>query len=166
MMSLMHHWYWGRAKIGDYKVISAWITGEKKYGYKEFDVFMLAKNNEILGDNSNHTLKFLSHNEYIDEFSKKPIYNNVVYEYTTPKNELYRITYERKGDISKTNFIDVLKGPLKLVAKIIGICGSYHRFEGIAKIEKIENNEVIEKVEENAVWELMYFGKPSADKIK
>lgn len=51
MLKLMHHWYWGRAKIGDYKVISSWITAEKKYDYKEFDVFMLARGGEILGDN-------------------------------------------------------------------------------------------------------------------
>ena len=48
MLQLMHHWYWGRAKIGEYKLISAWITAEKKYGYKDFDVFMLAKNDKLL----------------------------------------------------------------------------------------------------------------------
>ena len=30
-------------------------------------------------------------------------------------------------------------------------------------IEKIENGEVIERVSDPAVWELMYFGKSSAD---
>ena len=58
MLKLMHHWYWGRAKIGEYKVISSWITAGKKYGYKDHDVFMIAKGGEIIGDNSNHTLKF------------------------------------------------------------------------------------------------------------
>ena len=72
MLKLMHHWYWGRAKIGDYKVISSWITAEKKYGYNEFDVFMLAKGGEILGDNENHTLKFLPQDEYIDDHTGSP----------------------------------------------------------------------------------------------
>jgi predicted patatin/cPLA2 family phospholipase len=76
MLKLMHHWYWGRAKIGDYKVISSWITGEKKYGYQEFDVFMLAKGGEILGDNANHTLKFLPKGRYTDEETGKPVYQN------------------------------------------------------------------------------------------
>ena len=40
MFKLMHHWYWGRARIGDYKVIASWITAEKQYGYNEFDIFM------------------------------------------------------------------------------------------------------------------------------
>ena len=146
MLKLMHHWYWGRAKIGEYKVISSWITGEKKYGYKDFDVFMLAKNDKILGDNSNHTLKFLP-------------------EYLTPDNEYYRITYNRKGYISKQNFVDLMPSIIRLLTKLIGFEGSYLRFEGEAIIEKIENNEVVEKVvEDSAVWELMYFGKACADK--
>ena len=48
-----------------------------------------------------------------------------------------------------------------------GFSGSYLRFEGEAIVEKIENNEVVEKtVETSAVWELMYFGKSGADKNK
>lgn len=165
MLKLMHHWYWGRAKIGDYKVISSWITAEKKYGYKEFDVFMLAKGSEILGDNSNHTLKFLPTDEYIDEHTGKPVYNKVIYEYETPAGELYRITYDRRSDISKQNFIDLLPGIVRLGAKLIGFEGSYLRFEGSATIERLENGKVAERVtEESAVWELMYFGKSGADK--
>lgn len=165
MLKLMHHWYWGRAKIGDYKVISSWITGEKKYGYKDFDVFMLAKGSEILGDNSNHTLKFLSTDEYVDEHTAKPIYGKVIYEYTTESGELYRITYARQRDISSQNFIDLLSGITKLGAKLIGFSGSYTRFEGEATIEKIADGRIIESVTEKAVWELMYFGKPGADKM-
>lgn len=48
---------------------------------------------------------------------------------------------------------------IKLGAKLIGFSGSYLRFEGMATIEKIEDNKVVEKITEPAVWELMYFGK-------
>jgi len=165
MLKLMHHWYWGRAKVGDYKVISSWITGEKKYGYKEFDVFMLAKGDKILGDNSNHTLKFLPQEEYIDNHTQKPVYGKVIYEYITEADELYRITYARKGDISRQNFVDLLPGIVRLGAKLIGFEGSYLRFEGSATVDKIENGVVVESVTEpSAVWELMYFGQAGADK--
>lgn len=165
MLKLMHHWYWGRAKIGDYKIISSWITAEKKYGYKEFDVFMLAKDGVILGDNANHTLKFLPTDEYIDAHTGKPVYNKVVYEYETPAGEYYRITYDRRSDISRQNFVDLLPGVVRFAAKMIGFEGSYLRFEGSATIEKIENKMVVESITENsAVWELMYFGKAGADK--
>ena len=165
MLKLMHHWYWGRARIGEYKVISSWITAEKKYGYKEFDVFMLAKGGEILGDNANHTLRFLPSDEYIDDHTGKPVFSKVVYEYKTPAGEDYRITYSRRNDISRQNFIDLLPSVVRLMAKLIGFEGSYLRFEGSATVERIENGTVVESVtEDSAVWELMYFGKAGADK--
>ena len=164
MLKLMHHWYWGRAKIGDYKVISSWITAEKKYGYKDHDVFMIAKGGEIIGDNSNHTLKFKPEDRYIDEHTGKPVYNKVVYEYTAESGEEYRITYKRRGDINKIRFVDVLPKPIGVLARLIGFDGGYLRFEGEASIERIENGTVVEKATEpSAVWELMYFGKSSAD---
>ncbi|MBR4063124.1 MAG: hydroxyneurosporene dehydrogenase [Clostridia bacterium] len=163
MLKLMHHWYWGRAKIGNYKVISSWITAEKKYGYKDHDVFMIAKDGEILGDNSNHTLKFLPEDRYIDEHTGKPVYSKVIYEYTTESGDEYRITYDRSGDINKTRFVDVLPKPLVLLAKLIGFDGGYLRFEGTATIEKLECGKIVEKVSDPAVWELMYFGKSCAD---
>lgn len=101
-------------------------------------MFMLAKDGEILGGNANHTLKFLPSNECIDEYTSKPVYNKVAYEYETPAGEFFRITYNRRGDISKQNFIDRLFGPMRFLAKIIGFEGSYLRFEGNATIEKIE----------------------------
>ena len=163
MLKLMHHWSWGRAKIGDYKVISSWITAGAKYGYKDHDVFMIAKGGEILGDNSNHTLKFKPEDRYIDEQTGKPVYNKVIYEYTTEKGEEYRITYDRHGDINKTCFVDVLPKPLGALAKLAGFDGGYLRFEGTATIEKIEDGEIVERVSDPAVWELMYFGKSCAD---
>ena len=165
MLSLMHHWYWGRAKIGEYKVISSWITGAKKYGYKDFDVFMLAKNGEIIGDNSNHTLRFKPEDRYVDEYTGKPVYNKVVYEYTTESGEEYRITYDRKGDINKTRFADVLPKPLGIIARSVGFDGGYLRFEGIASVEKLDGGVVTETTSAPAVWELMYFGKSCADEI-
>lgn len=163
MLKLMHHWYWGRAKIGNYKVISSWITAGKKYGYKDHDVFMIAKDGEILGDNSNHTLKFMPEGRYIDEYTGKPVFGRVIYEYTTESGDEYRITYEREGDINKTRFVDVLPKPLGLLAKMVGFDGGYLRFEGVATIEKIEGGRTVERVSDPAVWELMYFGKSCAD---
>ena len=126
---------------------------------------MLARGDEILGDNSNHTLKFLSTGEYIDQHTGKPVYGKVIYEYTTETGELYRITFDRKSDIARQNFIDLLSGVTKLGAKLIGFDGSYLRFEGEVSVEKIENGTVVERVTEpSAVWELMYFGKAGADK--
>ena len=103
--------------------------------------------------------------EYIDEYTGKPVYGKVIYEYITEEGEMYRITYDRRGDINKTKFIDELHSPfLKLGAKLLGFDGGYLRFEGEASVERIENGAVMERATEPAaVWELMYFGKSGAD---
>jgi hypothetical protein len=124
---------------------------------------MIAKNGEIIGDNSNHTLKFMPEDRYVDEYTGKPVYNKVIYEYTAESGDLYRITYDRKGDINETRFVDVLPKPLGVLAKLIGFNGGYLRFEGTATIERIVNSTIVEKVSDPAVWELMYFGKSCAD---
>lgn len=118
-----------------------------------------------MGDNANHTLKFLPCEEYIDSHTGKPVYNKVIYEYETPAGEYFRITYDRKGDISQQNFIDLLPGVVRLAARLIGFEGSYLRFDGTATVERLEHGAVVEMAtEESAVWELMYFGKAGADK--
>ena len=87
----------------------------------------------------------------------------MVYEYTTESGELYRIIYERRDDINKTRFVDVLPKPLGLLARMIGFDGGYLRFEGTATVEKIEQGSIVESVSDPAVGELMYFGKSCAD---
>ncbi len=160
MQKAVHHWYWGRAKIGDYSVIAVWITSEKRYSEKEFDIFMLAKNGEIIGDNQNHTLKFVPEDPYTDEVTGKSIYNKVIYEYETPAGEYYRIIFKREGDIKRDRLINSFKGITKLGAKLIGFDGAYHRFFGEATMERMENGKVVETTTEpHAVWEMQYFGK-------
>ena len=158
MFKLMHHWYWGRAKVGDYTVISSWITAGKEYGFREFDIFMLAKGDKIIGDNSNHTLKFKTEDEYLDKHTGKLIYNKVIYEYETEEGELYRVTYHRKSDIAREFFYESIKKPVRFIAKAVGFTGSYQRFQGSVTIEKIVSGQIVESItEESAVWELMYF---------
>lgn len=65
--------------------------------------------------------------------------------------EEYRIIYDRKGDINKTNFVDVLPKPLSVLAKLIGFDGGYLRFFGTATVEKLQDGKIIESVSDPAV---------------
>jgi len=54
----MDHWYWGRARLGEYTLIYVEQIGAKKYGYPRMPVFMLAKGDQVLtGDGSKLTKK-------------------------------------------------------------------------------------------------------------
>jgi hypothetical protein len=157
MTKLMNHWYWGRAKIGDYTVISSYITAEEKYGYKTFPIFMLAKGNKVIADNALKYLTFSAQEEYVDELTKKPSHGLLVYDYADGKQR-YKITYSRKEDISRARFADTLSPFKRFLANLIGFDGAYLRFAGSAKLEKIENGKVVESIAHPALWELMYLG--------
>jgi len=159
MMSLMNHWYWGRAKIGPYQVISSYITGEKEYGYQTYPIFMIAKDGKILADDALHNLKFISGHTVHDAVTGKPIDGTLCYDYDDGTDH-YKVTYTQNEMLVQERMIDGMpKGIVKLLAKLAGFDGAYHRIAGNAMIEKYEGGKATESFEEQAIWELMYFGK-------
>jgi len=46
--TLMHNWYWARAKVGPYTVIASRITATEAYGYETQIIYMSAKDGEII----------------------------------------------------------------------------------------------------------------------
>jgi hypothetical protein len=50
MQTLMHNWYWARAKAGPYTVLATHITATESYGYETQILYMLAKDDEIVAD--------------------------------------------------------------------------------------------------------------------
>ena len=158
MARLLHHWYWGRAKIGEYTVISSYITSEKSYGYRNFPIFMLAKGGNIIADNALEYLTFRASEKYIEPKTGKPAHNRLEYEYNDGQQH-YRITYVRQTDILCEKLIDRLPDEKRALAEQYGFDGGYLRFSGEVILEKFENDQTVEKVKEPALWELMYFGK-------
>ncbi|MDR3344159.1 MAG: hypothetical protein LBT21_00980 [Oscillospiraceae bacterium] len=156
MMKLMNHWYWGRARLGDYRVISSYIYGEKKYGYEEYPIFLLAKQGEHIADDAAY-LMFSPQDVFINPETGKPVHNRLMYDYNDGEKH-YRITYQRESNIINFKMIEQLKGIQRLGAKLIGFNGAYHRFAGKVKLERFEGEKIAETLEAPAIWELMYFG--------
>jgi len=157
MLKLINHWYWGRAKAGDYSIVTSYITAEKAYGRTRLPIFMLAKNGKIIADDANK-VRFTLVDEIIDEKSGKPVANTVIYEYTDG-NERYKISYHRTQTIFDVALIDYVKGIKHFLAKLAGFNGSYLRFTGNVQLEHFVNGEKVEDVSDPGIWELMYFGK-------
>ncbi len=93
MMRLMNHWYWGRAQAGPYSVIASWLVGEKRYGYTEIPIFLLARDGEIVADDAKRVTLTLAE-QFDDEVSGKPVANRIVYEYAG-EGERFRVTFAR-----------------------------------------------------------------------
>jgi len=64
---VMDHWYWGRAHLGEYTLIFVEQVASANYGYTRMPVFMLAKGDQIITDDSQpltmQARDFMSHSE-------------------------------------------------------------------------------------------------------
>jgi hypothetical protein len=157
MLKLLHHWYWARGAAGPYSVIASYITAEKAYGYSELPVFMLARDGELIADD-NSLVTFEELGRYTDTATGKPVGNVTRYTYTDG-DERYVVTFTRHADLAAAKMTDGLKGPKKVAAKLVGFDGAYLRFVGELRIERYRGEELVENHIDDALWELMYFGK-------
>ncbi|MBQ7011069.1 MAG: hypothetical protein IJN63_05130, partial [Clostridia bacterium] len=163
MFWLMHHWYWGRAKVGDYQVISSYITAGEKYGYEHFPVFVIYKNGKRIGCDID-AVKYEQRDADFDPITKKHYYKTLVYDYNDGKNH-FRVTYEAKS-IIETFVADQGHGTARAKAskaliafvKLMKLSPSYIRMVGNVTLERFDGDAVAEKLTENGIWEQMYFG--------
>ena len=165
MILLMNDWYWGRAKIGDYVVVSSYIYANKKDGYKATPVFMLAKDGKILTGDAQKYLHYEEKDFIKDPYTKRHVAKTLVYDYNDPdRNIHYRITYIKgTEEIERQIMRDIVGKPLAAIFYALGFRGSYHRMSGTAILERFEQNEIVETIEAPAMWEQMCF-KP--DRIR
>lgn len=163
MFWLMHHWYWGRAKVGEYQIISSYITAREKYGYEHFPIFHIAKNGVRLGDDPQYLTYIQSDPEY-DPVTKKHYHKTLVYDYNDGQQH-YRVTYRAREIIeyftvadSKTT-VQAKASPLLLwVVEKAKLAPSYIRMVGTVTLERLESGVIAETIEAPGLWEQMYFG--------
>ncbi|MCU1675918.1 MAG: hypothetical protein JWM93_676 [Frankiales bacterium] len=160
MPKLMHHWYWARGAAGPYTVIASYITAEKAYGYAELPVFMLARDGKLVADDGTK-VAFEERDRYTQTETGKPVANVTRYTYTDD-DERYVVTFTRHTDLAASKMVDDIKGPKKLAAKLVGFDGAYLRFAGELRVEHYQREHLVESHAQNALWELMYFGKARA----
>lgn len=163
MFWIMHHWYWGRAKIGDYQVISSYITAHKPYGYEHFPIFLISKNGERLGDDPK-CLTYSQSDPEFDPITEKHYHKKLVYDYNDGKQH-YRIIYSAERIIetfvvadAKTSVQAKSNPLLNWIVKKAGLAPSYIRMVGTVTLDRFEDKEIVEHLEAPGLWEQMYFG--------
>jgi hypothetical protein len=160
MQTLMHNWYWARASVGPYTIIASYITATAAYGYETQIVYMLAKDGEIIADDD-AKVSFESDRVAIDGKTGKPVADVTRYTYHDADTS-YVVSFERQKTILQAILTD--RAPLlkRIIARLIGFDGAYHRFTGKVTVEKFEGGLRVERFADHAIWELMYFGKTRA----
>jgi hypothetical protein len=160
MTKLIHHWYWGRGKIGDYTVVSANLTGTEEYGYRGIQHLLIAKHGQVVADNGTGPIAFHADATSFDAASGKPVEDDLVYEIDGRDGARYRVTYHREQTILREALADRSPAFQRFLAKLVGFDGAYLRFGGTITVERIVDGQVVESsTNDQAVWELMYFGK-------
>ncbi len=152
----MNHWYWGRAKVGDYTVIACDIIAEEKYGNKRLPVFFIAKDGKILNDDASIT-KIERANTHINDFTKKFMDDTLVYTQTVSPDEEYIITFERKRDIMPRSLLEVVTPIKRFLGKLVGMNPTYMRVMGDVTVDVRRNGEQ-EKITETGLWEQYFLG--------
>ncbi len=157
LTELIHDWYWGRARVGDYTIIASFITAEQRYGSSTFPIFLLAKGDEVLVGESSH-VTFSSSDVTIDDKTGKPVASRLLFDFKDG-DRAYRVSFHRKHDLVRAPLVDGLPGFTRFLARLAGFDGAYHRFTGEVTVEAFEGGTQVD-VQRNstAVWELMYLG--------
>ncbi len=159
MIFLMNDWYWGRAKVGDYVAVTAYIYANKACKHAPTPVFLLAKNGEILCEDAYRYLKYTETDFCKDPYTGRNVARTLVYDYDAPDSH-YRITY-RKGDeeVDRKIMKDIVGPAAAKLFYLLGFRGSYHRMGGTCTVERLEGTEIVETITASAMWEQMCFGK-------
>jgi CrtC N-terminal lipocalin domain len=156
LAKIVHDWYWARGQAGPYSVIASLVTAHERYGYAELPIFMLARDGEVVADDSRR-VRFEALDIYTDESTGKPVATATRYTYADG-GERWIVTFTRDRDLAKSRMIDDIHGPKRVLAQLARFDGAYLRFAGTLDIEHHRGTALVEKHSNQAIWELMYFG--------
>lgn len=156
MPALMHDWYWARAKVGPYSIVTSFITAGERFGYATQTVFLLARDGIVVADDDGK-VAFAVDRVATDHDTGKPVAD--ITRYTYADGDLrYVVTFERQRTILRQVFADKLPPAKRQAAKLAGLDSAYLRFTGTASVEKFVGGSLVERVSDPAIWELMYLG--------
>jgi hypothetical protein len=163
MWDLVDHWYWGRARIGEYKIITSDTIQKEEFGYPRVAIFMVIQNGQIIPLDQ-RSIKVERHDTVIHPITGKFMDNHLVFSQTAPDGTQYKFDMIRKRDISVVSFLDHVPFYQRWIAKLLGENPTYVRTSGKVKLTVTRNGE--SRVHQSdGLWEQMFFGNKTEAKI-
>jgi hypothetical protein len=137
-------------------VIASYITSTKQHGFEPIPIFMLARDNVLVGDDPAN-VTFEREGVYTDQTTGKPVAATTRYTYQDGENRCV-VSFTRTHDLSTTRMVDTIKGVKHIAAKLAHFDGAYLRFIGDIEISRYRGGELVETHKDDAIWEPMHFG--------
>jgi hypothetical protein len=156
LIKVVHDWYWARGQAGPYSAVASYITSAEPYGYEPIPIFMLARDNLLVGDDPDK-VTFERDGIYTDQTTGKPVAATTRYTYRDGQDR-YVVSFTRTHDLSAARMIDTINGVKRIAAKLAHFDGAYLRFVGDIGVSRYRGAELVETHKDDAIWELMYFG--------
>lgn len=144
---VLDHWYWGRARIGDYTVVTLNFVSHDKYDNTRLPALMIAKGDEIIASAVGPERIAFTGSDVVEHAQTGvPVAKRLEYR-VEHGDDMFRVMFEHRRDAYTLD---------------LGTAGAYLRFTGDVSIEHHRAGEVT-TVTDQSLWELLYFGdRPAA----
>ncbi|WP_431969849.1 lipocalin-like domain-containing protein [Nocardia sp. bgisy134] len=140
---VLDHWYWGRALLGEYTIVTLMFVVDAEYGGATVPVLLIVKSGEIVaarvGDDG---VDVIADDRSIHPDSGVPVDKRVRYS-IEQDGATYAVTFRYRKDIFRLDF---------------GAHGAYHRFLGDVELTETSDGQTSTRSGQT-VWELLYFGE-------
>ncbi|GAA3047857.1 hydroxyneurosporene dehydrogenase [Streptomyces glomeratus] len=143
---VLDHWYWGRACVGDYTVVTLMFVTNEAYDKAEMPAFLVAESGKVLASAVGpDSLTFSEDDMVVNEQSGVPVAKRLTYR-TGPESASYAVTFQHRKDAFLLD---------------LGNAGAYHRFIGDVTVEHTHAGRT-DIARGRTLWELLHFGPRAA----
>ena len=146
---VLDHWYWGRARVGDYTVVTLMFVSHERFAKAQLPAVMVAKDDVILASavGAEHVSFAGGHVEAHAE-TQVPVNKRLEYRVRND-DDTFVVTFEHRRDVSTLDF---------------GTAGAYLRFIGDVTVEHRTGDDVA-TASGQTLWELLYFGERATSEL-
>jgi predicted secreted hydrolase len=148
--SVMDHWYWGRAHVGDYTLIFVEQIALKKYGSMRMPVFLLAKGDRVLVDEARYLT--MQTRDFVHHASGREYPSEVDFTWTRDQEQVH-LGLKKQRMIEATSLLFALPPAKRALARLFAN-PYYFRFNTELEL-KIDLCNLKDSVRGPALYEIM-----------
>ncbi|GAB1688582.1 lipocalin-like domain-containing protein [Krasilnikovia sp. M28-CT-15] len=139
---VLDHWYWGRARLGDYTIVALMFVSDEAYDKAALPAFLVAKSGRILTSAVGANAVTCTEGDVsVHGTSGVPVARRLEYR-VVDGDVAYIVTFQHRQNAFMIDF---------------GRSGAYHRFLGDVTLEHFRDGST-ETVRGRTLWELLHFG--------